>query len=238
MLAFDEVPVWWLATDTIAPADLCRWLNLLDEDERDRADRFWQEADRREFIAAHALLRSMLTYYANQPAKEWRFSIGTNGKPEIASDIGGPELQFNLSHTRGLVAAAISSNGTIGIDAEKIDRAKFDSAVADAFFAPAEVGLLRRVPEADRPMWFFRLWTLKEAYIKAIGTGVSMPLRSFAFAFEPIRIRFASSSGYQAEDWHFNILPTTCQHILSVAAHRAAGSSIRVVLRAVAVHCL
>jgi len=237
MLAFDEVAVWWLATDPIGPADLRRWIDILDEEERERAGRFWLQSDRREFIAAHALVRTMLTYYGNQPAAAWRFSTDEYGKPEIASYSGHSELRFNLAHTRGLVAAAVTSHGRVGIDVEKIDRAKSDFAVAEEFFAPAELGLLRQVPDADWPIWFFRLWTLKEAYIKAIGTGISTPLQSFAFAFDPIRISFASSATGQTKDWHFAIVPTTSQHILSVAVQRPAGGAIRVTPRAIAAHC-
>jgi 4'-phosphopantetheinyl transferase len=237
MLASDEISVWWLATESIGAADLRRWLEILDNGERAQAGRFWVELDRREYIAAHALLRSMLTYYADQPPEAWRFATDEYGKPNFASRSGNPELQFNLAHTRGLVAAAITLRGDIGVDVEKIDRRKSDLAVAQAFFAPAELKLLQEVSEADWPTWFFRLWTLKEAYIKAIGTGVSTSLQSFAFAFDPIRITFAAGSGDHADHWHFTILPTTGQHILSVAAHRPSGGAVRVIPRAVTAQC-
>jgi 4'-phosphopantetheinyl transferase len=234
MLASDEVFVWWMATDNVGPADLRRWLDVLDEDERSRAGRFWIDLDRREFIAAHALLRSMLAHYADRPATAWRFLSDEYGKPKVAPGAGCPELEFNMAHTRGLVAAAVTAQGRIGIDVEKIDRTKSDFAVAEAFFAPAELDLLRLVPQAESPNWFFRLWTLKEAYIKAIGTGLSTPLQSFAFAFDPIRIAFTPGANNRPEHWQFAMVPTTGQHVLSVAAHRPTGGAVRVVPRAVA----
>ena len=110
----------WSATESIGAADLRRWLEILDNGERAQAGRFWVELDRREYIAAHALLRSMLTYYADQPPEAWRFATDEYGKPNFAPRSGNPELQFNLAHTRGLVAAAITLRGDIGVDVEKI----------------------------------------------------------------------------------------------------------------------
>lgn len=233
-LARDAVAVWWMATDTIGSADLHRWLELLDEQERERSARFHFDIDRREFIAAHALLRSMLASFVNFPAPAWRFTSDADGKPRVKPHSGPRELPFNMSHTRGLVAAAIAVDGAIGIDVERIDPAKADFAMAEEYFAPAEVRTLREATPAERPMCFFRLWTLKEAYVKAIGTGLGTPLKSFAFAFEPIRIAFdAGISGQAAEDWQFAILPTTDQHVLSVAVGHHCGDPMRVIARAV-----
>jgi 4'-phosphopantetheinyl transferase len=234
LLAKDEAAVWWLATDAAGAADMRRWFEMLDQDERARAARFHFEADRRDFIAAHALLRAMLTSCLDIPSNAWRFSIDADGKPRIDRDIGRPEVQFNLSHTRGLVAVAVALHGAIGVDVEKIDGAKADFALAEAHFAPAEVEMLRRTPEADRAMCFFRLWTLKEAYIKATGAGLAAPLDSFAFTFEPIRIDFRPGARGDAANWQFAILPTTNQHVLSVAVGRPAGEAARLTSRALA----
>jgi 4'-phosphopantetheinyl transferase len=99
-LTRDEIDVWWMATDTVGCEHLHRWLEMLDEEERERSARFHFEIDRREFIAAHALLRSILSSYVNSPAHQWRFTRDANGKPKIHSPIGSDELLFNLSHTR------------------------------------------------------------------------------------------------------------------------------------------
>jgi 4'-phosphopantetheinyl transferase len=233
-LTRSEIAVWWMATDTVGRADLHRWLEMLDEEERERSVRLQSKIDRREFIAAHALLRSMLSCYVNYPAQQWRFTRDADGKPRIDPRIGSGELQFNLTHTHGLVAAAVAAHGTVGIDVERIDPVKADFAMAEVYFAPAEVRTLRGVPAGERTMYFFRLWTLKEAYIKAIGTGLGTPLSSFAFLFEPILIEFDPGTAGHAADWHFAILTTTAQHVLSVAVGRKAGATVRITSRAVA----
>jgi 4'-phosphopantetheinyl transferase len=233
-LAKDEVAVWWLATDAAGPADIRRWFETLDQDERARAERFHFKEDRRDFIAAHALLRTALTSHFGLPAKDWLFLADANGKPSVEPRAGRPEVAFNLSHARGLVAVAVASHGAIGVDVEKIDAGKADFAVAEAYFAPSEVEMLRRTAPADRPMCFFRLWTLKEAYIKAIGAGLAAPLDSFAFTFEPIRIDFRPGARGDATDWQFAILPTTDQHVLSVAVGRWAAMKARLAPRALA----
>jgi len=217
-LGRNEIAVWWMATDAIGPADLHRWLGILDQEERERAARFYFDIDRREFIAAHALLRTMLAFYLNRPAPQWHFVSDAEGKPRIDPRNGTHAWPFSLSHTRGLVAAALATDGAVGIDVEHIDPRKADFAMAEAYFAPAEVGLLREVPASEQNLCFFRLWTLKEAYVKATGTGLSTPLKSFAFAFEPIRIQFEPVAAERAADWQFAILPATDQHVLSVAA--------------------
>jgi 4'-phosphopantetheinyl transferase len=231
-LGRDEVALWWLATEVTGPAEWHRWFAMLDQDERARAARFRLELDRREFIAAHALLRSMLTTYLDRPAAAWRFCTDASGKPGLASEMALPELQFNVSHTRGLVAVALVAHGRLGIDVEKIDASKADFSVAEKYFAPSEVAMLQHIPERERPNWFFRLWTLKEAYLKATGTGLGTPLDSFAFTFDPIRIRFAHADD-DANHWNFEMLAPSDQHVLSLAINRPSHT-VRVTPRAIA----
>jgi 4'-phosphopantetheinyl transferase len=209
--------VWWLATEAAKSSDMQRWLQTLDCGERERAARFRTEADRRDFIAAHALLRAMLTYYFDAPPLSWRFLVDANGKPWVDPQVGPHEIQFNISHTRGLAAAALASRGAIGVDVEEIDDAKADLAIAEAYFARSEVEILQQAPPSERTRCFFRLWTLKEAYIKAIGKGLSAPLNSFAFVFEPIRIAFLSG-GSEDANWRFAVLPASNRHVLSIAS--------------------
>lgn len=225
--------VWWMRTERVSPADCHRWLTILDREERGRAERFRFERDRREFIAAHALLRGLLTFHLGRPAASWQFATGPFGKPTFAEKSRLPDIDFNLSHTRGLVAAAVVAHGAVGVDVEKIDRSKADFKVAQRYFAAAEVELLRQTPQPDRATCFFRLWTLKEAYLKATGAGLGTPLDSFAFALAPIRISFPAASHAPAQRWHFAMLPTTGRHILSLAVTGHGDRAARVMARGV-----
>jgi 4'-phosphopantetheinyl transferase len=216
--------VWWLAIADVPAAAWPAMLAILDEEERARAARFLREADRRAFIAAHALLRAMLSRVAGTAPREWRFITGSHGKPHIHPELGHPGLEFNLSHTSGAVACGIASGCPIGIDIEDEDRADSHLDIADAYFAPSERARLHAAPAAERPALFLRLWTLKEAYIKAQGRGLSMALDAFAFSLAPIAISFREPTSDSSAHWHFKSLRCAGGHRLSVAVRAAAGS--------------
>ena len=228
------VAVWWMPTDQVGSADCHRWLAILNQEERERADRFRFEWDRRDFIAAHALLRHMLAFHLGRPAEAWQFATSGFRKPAIAESLRVPDIDFNLSHGRDLVAAAVSLHAAVGIDAEKIDPAKADFDVAQRYFAPAEIEILRRTPSTEQAVCFFRLWTLKEAYLKATGAGFGTSLDSFAFTLSPIRINFLTRLDDDPRRWHFEMLPTTDAHVLSVAVGSHSGHTVHVVSRTVA----
>jgi 4'-phosphopantetheinyl transferase len=122
------------------------------------------------------------------PTATWRYVAGEFGKPALAADCSGSGLHFNIAHTRGLVACAIAHD-EVGVDVEASDRMT-DCDIADRFFSPEEARLVRSSPPETRAHLFFRFWTLKEAFIKATGEGLTRPLDSFSFAFDPVRIQF------------------------------------------------
>jgi 4'-phosphopantetheinyl transferase len=227
----DEVAVWWLPTQTAQADDMSRWFAMLDADEQSRAARFHFDADRRDYVAAHAMLRALLSARVNAPRREWRFIVDDGGKPRIDPPSGAPALRFSLSHTRGLAAAAVAARGSIGVDAERIDSAKADMAIADAYFAPSEVRMLRAAPSAERTDSFFRLWTLKEAYLKATAEGVGVRLDSFAFSFDADGVAFSPPTGARRFDWQFVVLPTSPDHAAALAVGRESGPPLVVASR-------
>jgi 4'-phosphopantetheinyl transferase len=156
------------------------------------------------------------------------------GKPAIGESFRVSDIDFNLSHTRDLVVAAVASHGAVGVDVEKIEQTKADFDLARTYFAPAEVEILRRAPPREQAACFFRLWTLKEAYLKATGAGLGRPLDSFAFTLSPIRVNFLTRLHDGPRYWHFEMLPTTSAHALSVAVASHKDYTIRVVSRTVA----
>lgn len=180
------VQLRWLSSEP-DPAHVARWYVMLDPEERARADRFRFTPDRHSFIAAHALLRSMLSDATGRATRTWRFVTSAYGKPALAPSLCNSDLQFNISHTRGWVACAIA-RVAVGVDVEVVDR---DAATeVRGVFSPHEVGLLDGQVGEQMATTFTRLWTLKEAFIKATGEGLRRPLDSFSFELDPLRITF------------------------------------------------
>ena len=201
---------------------------MLDAEERARAARFVFERDRHQFIAAHALLRLLLQQLAGGPAAAWRFTVGAHGKPALHAAHGLGRLAFNISHTGGAVACAMTLDHAIGVDIEDLGRRGRLLEIADAYFAPDELVLLRAAPAAAQRETFFRLWTLKEAYIKAHGDGLSLPLDRFSFVLSPPAIAFAPGFPDDPRLWQFATVLPTATHVLSVAVRHGGAKPVAV----------
>lgn len=216
-----------------APPDVVErlWL-LMTEDERARCQRLVRGEDRRSFAITRALVRRSLSRYGPTAPADWRFITNQHQCPFVEpSQAGTPALQFNLSHTRGLVALAVTRGARVGVDVERVSRV-VDLAVADRHFAPAEAHELRGLPPAEQPVAFFEYWTLKEAYIKARGMGLALPLGAFAFTVQPPRpptIAFVPGFDDVPARWQFWQAWPTPQHRLSLAIERA-GDDLAVAL--------
>src|SRR5262245_14317996 len=144
-LAPDEVAVWFRRTVTMTDAELVPLDLILSSEERARRDRLVFAADRRDFTAAHALLRHTLSRYAERRPEHWSFESGPHGKPALPSDSrDDPALSFNLAHTRGLVACVIASGTDVGIDVESRDRASGACEIAERCFADDQIRVLER----------------------------------------------------------------------------------------------
>lgn len=154
-------------------------VSLLSEDERARWQRFRVERARREYLAAHALLRNALSHYGALAPQDWRFKTNAHGKPAPHPDCG---LGFNLSHSGGLAVCLISETAAqVGVDVEPLARANQIAAVAHRVFSPREQAQLDGLPAQGRLNRHLDLWTLKEAYAKARGLGLSLPLDRISF---------------------------------------------------------
>jgi 4'-phosphopantetheinyl transferase len=200
------VRVRWLSLEDCPQAYIVRCRAFLDAAETAQADRFHFAADRNAYIAAHGLLRVMLSEAAELGPALWRFVNGTRGKPMIAPGLTYESIQFNISHTRGIVACALVRHFNIGLDLEVADRWRGDYATVCGNFCSDEATLVLEAPPSRRSDLFFRLWTLKESFVKATGEGLHRPLNSFSFQFDPVRIVLHSVSGnagYRAEASHW-----------------------------------
>jgi 4'-phosphopantetheinyl transferase len=204
-------------------ARLDQYRGLLSADERAREGRFHFDADRERFVIGRALIRLQLSRYLGGDPRGWAFVTNAHGRPEMLATDGPVPLGFNVSHTRGMVACALASTRDVGVDVECVDRALTHD-VADRFFAPAEVVALRALPTMDQARVFFDYWTLKEAYIKARGMGLALPLRHFAFRLRPPAaptIAFDPEIDDDADTWQFAQAWPTERHRLGLAVRRA-----------------
>jgi 4'-phosphopantetheinyl transferase len=231
-LAADEVVVCYQVTEGLDPSALEAMAGVLSAEERARRDRFVFDRDRRDFAAAHTLLRRMLSRYGLTRPEDWRFDTDAHGKPSVvASQAGSPPLVFNLSHTHGLVACAVARGTSLGVDVERVDRVTSGPEIARRFFTDSEVRILDACMPDDYASRFIELWTLKEAYIKAVGTGLAHPLDSFAFSFAGTSgLQFASPPGVAASDWQFVLAVPTPNHRLALAMSGSASRPWRIAI--------
>ncbi len=185
------VVVLSLAVDPVLPAEWEARCAPLNPAERERAQAFYFESDRHAYVAAHALLRHSLSAVIPGEPADWRFMAGPFGKPRLIDPPPGLDLRFNLSHCRSRVAVALALRAEVGVDVEALDRtARLDPGIADACFAPDEAATLRAMgDEVLRREQFMRLWTLKEACIKATGRGLSQPLNAFSIDLDRLSVR-------------------------------------------------
>lgn len=186
-LASENVQLRWLRIADAETRHLDRWFGLLAVSEQVRAMQFRNRGDRVAYVAAHALLRRMLSDALGGDPRAWAFEIGSFGKPALAAPHLRLRPHFNISHTRGLVACAIASV-PVGVDVEA-SKVEVSLAVAE-HFASSERAMLAKAAGDERQAMFFRLWTLKEAYLKATGEGLSGRLNSPVFQLDPLRVTF------------------------------------------------
>jgi 4'-phosphopantetheinyl transferase len=181
-LSAGDADLWLVALD--APACAGHGLqSLLSSDERERAQRFVFERDRQRFIAARGMLRTLLGRYVRIAPDAIRFDYGARGKPQLRDGSGGPSVQFNLSHSGGWALLGVTRDAPIGVDIEVHRDVPEAASIARSNFALEETRHLLSLPPSQRVQAFFECWTRKEAYIKALGDGLSMPLDRFVVAF-------------------------------------------------------
>jgi 4'-phosphopantetheinyl transferase len=174
----DEVQLWRVDLDAICSEE-AQWEKLLSADERQRASRFHFARDRQHFVAARATLRIILAKYLNAEPANLSFSYSEKGKPRLAENNAPSDLAFNLSHSGGIALYALSRHRDLGVDVEQIRQNYEVDGIARRFFSAREQEQLAHFSAADRGEAFFRCWTRKEAYIKATGDGLSLPLSQF-----------------------------------------------------------
>ena len=180
-------------------------VEMLSEDERARWERFKFERHRREYLATRVVGRRALSAYAEVAPEAWRFVAGEHRKPAFADGLG-LGLTFNLSNSLGLVVCAVGHGAEIGVDVEPFTRAGTIEEVAQRFFSGRELEQLDALSGDERRERVLTVWTLKEAYMKARGLGMSLPTKLFSVVFEDgdgVRLEVDAEVGDEAGRWRF-----------------------------------
>lgn len=210
----DEIHVWHAALDREEKiiGELESTLSL---EEKARADRFHFINDRNRFVVARGLLRKLLGKYLDQAPIGLEFSYGQHGKPALSGGNTSSGLCFNLSHASGLVVYAIARERNLGIDVEHVRPEAAGEDIAERYFSAGEVSDLQTLPAAERVEGFFHCWTRKEAYLKATGMGLQIPLDSFAVTLLPSQpVQFLS--GVEPR-WHLAAYHPADDYVAAVA---------------------
>jgi 4'-phosphopantetheinyl transferase len=223
-LNIGQVDVWLTLLSDI-DNDLQRaYQRLLSDAEYARWQRFRVPGAQLQYLVARVLLRTRLSQYADVAEHGWQFDANKQGRPFISEPSRFRDLQFNLSHTDGLVTCAIAKDCDIGIDVENIGRAVDIDALAPRVLSPVEVASLARSPPSERGDRFLSYWTLKEAYIKARGMGLSLALDGFWFDLDAPSpsIHFTERCPDDPARWRFRQYQPTSEHKLAVAVSTTA----------------
>jgi|SRR5262245_23801904 len=202
---------------------------LLDAEETNSYQRFRAAEDRRDYAAAHALLRRTLTSLAPSHSPEaWRFERTALGKPYLSMPaLGPPPLRFSLSHTKGHVACAVSRGGEVGVDAECRAQVNDLERLMSGVCSADEQAQLRALPAVEQTARFLDLWSLKEAYVKARGTGIDAKLAHIAFDLRVPALIRASLQCQATKSWWFALFRPAADSRIAIAMLPDWGSEVR-----------
>ncbi len=231
-LSDDEVHVWYLRAHPTSHASYAAVAKpLLDEVEQRRAAAFSHWPSQFEFVVGRAFLRWTLGRYLSVEPASLHFQPNQYGRPEL---IGGSKLQFNLSHSGGLIALAIAYGHEVGLDVEHSRAHPLDAEVAEEHFAPSEFAdYASQSTPAARHTRFLEYWTLKEAYLKARGTGLALPLHRFSCTWtDPRQVQLTIHPAVSPDaTWQLSLLQPPPDFTASLAVRITLGRQLQIVER-------
>jgi 4'-phosphopantetheinyl transferase len=216
----DDVHVWRADLDR-PEADVRTLQQLLSADELSRAARFHFQKDAHRFIVGRGLLRTILARYLRVAPSRVRFDYTTYGKPMLAPASAQETITFNLAHSGQIALYAVARDRAVGVDIEQIRSGIEYEQIAERFFSATERAQLRALPANQRTVAFFTCWTRKEAYIKAQGEGLSLPLGQFDVSFapgEPARLVHTAGDPGEAARWSLHELHPGAGYVAALAA--------------------
>jgi 4'-phosphopantetheinyl transferase len=223
-----DVAVWYARTSDAwsDPTRLARAIRWLSPAERARYDRYRQEADRAMFVLGRAMARRLVGSALDVDPTAWPWQEGARGRPEIGH--AGAAVSFNLAHSAGLVVCALAHGRDVGVDVEHRQRSPTDPLIVRRFCSPAEVADIERHGADGWRDQFLKYWTLKEAYLKARGVGIGVPLADVSFAIDgEVRVTFLNALSGLETSWAFMLADTEGTHFIAAAASAHDGARPR-----------
>lgn len=212
--------VWYLLDGDIAPtASEHRAQKFISAEETNRCARLRAEGDQNRFLAARVVIRTMLSAYTGERPEHWTFCSGEYGRPEIERPAAWSRVGISITHTDGLVACAVAPGLEVGVDAEAVDHRIDCMKLARRFFSRHEVEALHGLPAAERASAFLDYWTLKEAYVKALGCGMAIRLDGFGFDLHQSSptICFSPAIADDPSHWRFSLNHPSPRHSMALA---------------------
>ena len=220
----NELHLWFIDTDKITSCEtIDKYREIVSEEEQARMSQFQFEHSRFQYLITRAATRTILSYYCNSTEpRAWEFGKNRYGKPFVVNYPVDIPIQFNISHSNKLVVLAITREQDIGVDVEYSPKDDCPFDIAYKYFSTREVSEMNSLTVEEKIVRFYQLWTLKEAYIKAKGIGLSLPLNKFYFTFprkDRIEISFETSLVDDAKNWFFWHIRPNPHYQVSVALH-------------------
>ena len=219
-LGCDEVHVWRATLDQTS-SQIQSFRHNLAADEQTRAEQFRFERHREHFIVARGVLRTILGGYLKRAPKSLSFCYSAHGKPVLAGESGGDAIRFNVSHSHGIALYVVTRGREVGIDLERIRPDLAVAEIAGRFFSRQEVAMFQTIPTEAQREAFFRCWTRKEAYLKAQGEVLSLPLDQFDVSLapgEPAAILGTRPDPSEASRWSLQELTLAPGYVAALAA--------------------
>lgn len=231
-LSATTIHLWTLSAEDIATIELPNTcLSWLGETERNRHDRLQLERNQNHFLVGQVFLRKVLSNYSATQPDEWSFVTNEYGKPQLSDVHADQQLHFNLSHSGQAYVVAVSRAENLGVDVEFSQRERRIARIAERHFSPKELAALLALPEDDQQERFYSLWTLKEAYIKARGMGLAIPLHKFGFdigSVDPAQLNFWVDAALNdpVEEWQFWELEVLPNYAMALAVPKITGNEV------------
>ncbi len=194
--------------------------SLLSASEKETADRFHIERNRSRYIVAHGRLRQILSRYADTAPEQLAFGHGAHGKPFLSQDCRGDSVRFNLSRSQEIGLCAVAYGQEVGVDVEWVRPLNGMEPLVHRFFSPMEIADWHEVDESQKLETFYHYWTCKEAFVKARGDGLTLPLNQFDVAFSPSappRLARIQGDATEAANWHLQTLTPATGYRAAVA---------------------